>query len=235
MDTPFLPYPGALLKKGSNGESVQQIQSALHITVDGIFGPQTERAVKQYQATHEDAYGHPLVIDGQVGALTWFSLFGGSFNYQVDSEFVKVLLKIASSQEGVKETGNNSGHQVNEYLQSIGLGPGYEWCMAFVYWCFEQAAKKLFRDNPALKNGSCSAVYRWAKKKGKLVSIPKPGDIFLVRGGSTGHLHTGIVTGVGAGYIETIEGNTNKGGSSRGLYVMKRERKINSCDFARVV
>lgn len=37
------------LKKGSKGNEVKKLQTALKITADGIFGPQTENAVKAFQ------------------------------------------------------------------------------------------------------------------------------------------------------------------------------------------
>ena len=38
-----------LYKKGSKGEVVKQIQKALHLYEDGIFGILTEEAVKEFQ------------------------------------------------------------------------------------------------------------------------------------------------------------------------------------------
>ena len=59
-----------LIKKGSTGEKVRQIQKHLDLTVDGIFGDKTERAVIQFQ------YKNALVTDGIVGPKTWAMLFG---------------------------------------------------------------------------------------------------------------------------------------------------------------
>ncbi len=59
-----------ILKKGDNNSSVKQLQASLNsllglsLDVDGIFGAQTEIAVKQFQST----YG--LTADGIVGATT---------------------------------------------------------------------------------------------------------------------------------------------------------------------
>lgn len=58
-------------KRGARGPRVKRVQALLNITglsslrVDGIFGPQTERAVEEYQ-TH---FG--LGTDGIVGPITW--------------------------------------------------------------------------------------------------------------------------------------------------------------------
>ena len=56
------------LKKGDKGNDVRTLQRALSLTVDGIFGPKTEAAVKAFQS------GHGLVADGIVGTKTWTAL-----------------------------------------------------------------------------------------------------------------------------------------------------------------
>ncbi|WP_255398296.1 peptidoglycan-binding domain-containing protein [Salirhabdus sp. Marseille-P4669] len=48
---------------------MERIQRAVNVTVDGIFGPITESAVKNYQRRHG------LTVDGIVGPLTWEVLF----------------------------------------------------------------------------------------------------------------------------------------------------------------
>jgi peptidoglycan hydrolase-like protein with peptidoglycan-binding domain len=45
--------------------AVKQLQSALHLPVDGEFGPETEAAVRRLQARHG------LTVDGVVGPATW--------------------------------------------------------------------------------------------------------------------------------------------------------------------
>ena len=39
-----------LLKNGSTGDLVKQLQTKLGLTPDGAFGPGTEKAVKEWQA-----------------------------------------------------------------------------------------------------------------------------------------------------------------------------------------
>jgi len=53
-----------IVKRGDRGPAVRSIQQELRITADGIFGEQTERAVKRFQRRHD------LVADGIVGPLT---------------------------------------------------------------------------------------------------------------------------------------------------------------------
>jgi len=54
-----------ILKIGSRGQEVEDLQEFLEIQVDGNFGPATEAAVKRYQVKAG------LVADGIVGPITW--------------------------------------------------------------------------------------------------------------------------------------------------------------------
>ena len=57
-----------ILKLGSQGEAVKTLQEFLKVTVDGIFGPNTEKAVKQWQSVNM------LTPDGIVGSKTWSAM-----------------------------------------------------------------------------------------------------------------------------------------------------------------
>ncbi|NWJ51039.1 MAG: CHAP domain-containing protein [Bacteroidetes bacterium] len=144
------------------------------------------------------------------------------------------VLRIAHRELGVKEEpeGSNSGPRVNQYLKSINKGPGYPWCAAFVYWCFEQASVALNRTNPLVRTGGC--LDHWRKTKGiritsaEAIANPRliePGTIFIINEGK-GKGHTGIVVRVQDGLIHTIEGNTNPNHSSNGIGVFALTRKI---------
>jgi 3D (Asp-Asp-Asp) domain-containing protein len=59
------------LRRGSEGPAVKYVQSLLHVTADGQFGPITEHAVKVYQGEHH------LEVDGVVGKHTLYALEHG--------------------------------------------------------------------------------------------------------------------------------------------------------------
>lgn len=59
------PNGRATLRRGAKGELVKQIQFTIGIPDDGVFGPNTEAAVRIFQRNHT------LVPDGIVGPKTW--------------------------------------------------------------------------------------------------------------------------------------------------------------------
>jgi peptidoglycan hydrolase-like protein with peptidoglycan-binding domain len=62
-----------VLSSGAEGRQVQLLQQALgNLTVDGVFGPETEEAVRSFQSSHG------LSVDGVVGPQTSAALRGGS-------------------------------------------------------------------------------------------------------------------------------------------------------------
>ena len=74
-----MPNPGQpTISSGATGETVRRLQRALRRTpnlglvVDGVFGPATENAVKEFQQ------GSGLVVDGIVGPQTWAALPNGA-------------------------------------------------------------------------------------------------------------------------------------------------------------
>lgn len=133
------------------------------------------------------------------------------------------ILKVANSQVGVEEQpkGSNAGVEVSTYLKSIGLNGGYSWCMAFVYWCVQQATKELGFVNQLYKTGGVLKMWNECEELQK--SEPSVGSIFIMEF-KKGQGHTGFVESFDVMYIYTIEGNTNEDGSREGYMVAKRKR-----------
>lgn len=97
-----------------------------------------------------------------------------------------------------------------------GRKQGVAWCAVFVCWCFVKAlgpdvARKLLN----LPANSSAAGVRWLRiymmRKGWAVKTPQLGDIvFFRKAGDTDPYrmqHTGLVYGVDAKYVYTVEGN----------------------------
>ncbi len=146
-------------------------------------------------------------------------------------------LEIATSHIGVHEqpNGSNSGPEVNAYLKSIGLNPGYFWCMAHVYYCFSQAANEMQVVNPLYKTGGCQMQLN-NRQANKVTGPIQPGDVFILifpHGGG----HTGIVKEVSADGTQyrAVEGNSNTDGSNDGeqVCIPKWRNKKDAAAFLR--
>lgn len=141
-------------------------------------------------------------------------------------------LAIALTQNGVEEVprGSNAGKDVEAYLKSVGLGKGYPWCMAFVFWCVNKASAELGQANPLVKTGG--VMRQWnettlRKLPKTAIAAVRPGDIFIMDfGGGVGH--TGFVEKIIGSNVYTIEGNTNDDGSREGYEVARRVRPASS-------
>lgn len=141
-----------------------------------------------------------------------------------------LTLKIAKSQMGMGEVprGSNWGEPVQTYLNSVGIHSPAPWCMAFVYWCAEEASKQLGVENPLFKTGHVLTQLNKSKPL-QVVGNPIRGDIFIMDfGGGKGH--TGFVSEITGNVIQTIEGNSNATGSREGVVVCAKPngRKISS-------
>jgi hypothetical protein len=133
-----------------------------------------------------------------------------------------------TAQIGVREaTGQNDGEKVEMYLRSVGFGKGYSWCAAFVKWVFDQCgvATRITAWSPTAHN-KYNPV--WFQKKH--YQEAEPGDVFTVYSVSKKRIvHTGFFhRQVNDNFFETVEGNTNEGGSSNGDGVYKRKRSFNA-------
>jgi hypothetical protein len=251
-----MQYPGRIIKVGEADSSIvkalkSQLNEALGAKDDPTlflepnephFGPKMQQVVTFFQARHVDATGHPLRADGEIGSLTWSALFGSGtapLQNATAEPFLARVLQIAEAEEAkkVREVPKNSnrGPQVEAYLHRAGVDPGLSWCCAFVYWCFDEAAHGLGRENPMVKTAGCLDHWHRASAKGaecipapQAVNNPaevRPGMIFIMdHGGGLGH--TGLVEKVDGGLLTTIEGNTDATGGREGGGVYRLTRKI---------
>ena len=69
-----VPYPGIVLRQGSEGGTVRLVQQKLRgegetLTADGKYGAKTTEAVRRYQKRNS------LTADGSVGSATWEKMF----------------------------------------------------------------------------------------------------------------------------------------------------------------
>lgn len=65
---PAAAAPAQAVRVAHRGPAVRLVQRLVHIGVDGVYGPQTARAVKRFQRAHG------MTADGIVGPATWAAL-----------------------------------------------------------------------------------------------------------------------------------------------------------------
>jgi hypothetical protein len=217
--------------------NIKQIQEWLclagyNIKIDGKFGPATQSACEDFCSKHNIKYFSTT----DIVFLNKLKEPIDKVNKRVAANNVKdALIKIAEqhlAQKPREVGGPNCGPWVRLYTGG-NEGKAWPWCAFFGTYCIDQARKQgltswLGRD------GSSTSIYKKAKKLGKVLLCPEAGCLFLVKNTGIGfksHIHTGIVTSVGDGFINTIEGNTNAGGSANGDGVYARRRAFKGLDF----
>ena len=132
------------------------------------------------------------------------------------------VVEVALAEVGTVEEGDNLT-KYGKFTKADGL----PWCGSFVNWCFHEAGVKL----PSMVSTAAGAhklkeVSRWVD------SEPKIGDLAFMdfpHDGVDRISHIGIVVGVKAKSVITIEGNTSGSGDQRnGGMVMVKERAFGS-------
>ncbi|MBS2031059.1 MAG: CHAP domain-containing protein [Deltaproteobacteria bacterium] len=121
------------------------------------------------------------------------------------------ILAMAESQIGTLENGDTNNGPCAKYPNYFGRG-AESWCADFASWVYTHAGVPM--NNPW-----CPGIVQNLKAEGRWKgrSNPQPGDLVLFDWNGDGVAdHVGIVKGVNAdGTIETIEGNSDKPGTSQ--------------------
>ncbi len=139
-------------------------------------------------------------------------------------------IAIMHSQVGICEaTGRNDG-EVNKYTLSLGLRGNYPYCAAGIWWCFEQARRKLglpkiFHPLPA--TAVANEMFAFAKLQGKPTEY-YPGLYDLIvwkrQNSFRGHIEC-IVEVMKSGFVRTIAFNSCSafaGKTREGVFFQKR-------------
>jgi peptidoglycan hydrolase-like protein with peptidoglycan-binding domain len=207
---------------------------------DGDFGPATELAVKNYQKkikVPQTGIADQPLFDSLCAAMK--NAFEGNVSGNGLRQLVVNVAKNHLQNHPFELTINkqtNMGPWVRSYMSGQ-EGTELFWCMGFVQSIIDQAASILGKDFRTLMpvTFSCDTVGTTGLQKGNLSrftavrnnpSLVKPGDIFLLQRTPFDWHHTGIIISVGAETFETIEGNTNEGGSPNGNGVYRRVRSF---------
>jgi hypothetical protein len=154
---------------------------------------------------------------------------------------------VAVAQQHVKEHpmevgAANGGPWVRLYMKGRD-GADFLWCAGFVSYIAAAAAKAQGVKSPITSTFSCDAIATEAKARKKYSkkispSNAPPGSVFLVPSATNAAdwIHTGIITGSSANrsVFNTIEGNTNQGGSRNGFEACARIRSCAKVDVVLV-
>jgi len=216
------------LKKGDQGPEVAELQRYLvergySVEIDGVFGTKNHKAVRAFQSQHLDPRGQPLVVDGVVGPLTWYSLTNAQPRGPIDflqmppedmggsvrgrNALAAAIVEMAAG--ACEIGGNNRGEWVRKYLHGL-VEEGNSWCAGFVSWCFSRDTQ----GTPFRYSVGARDILRQCKSKGWAHApgegyMPVPGDIVVWwrvnLAGWQGHV--GLVHQVRDGILYTIEGN----------------------------
>jgi hypothetical protein len=152
----------------------------------------------------------------------------------VADDLATVALKIAVAEaaEGPYETPalSNRGPRIDEY-QTGRATLGQPWCLKFVHWCYTQAAARLEVKNPLPHIFLVSSFLEWARKEGKVVDDPHPGDILVQKPAK----HVGLLLKMPvASIFSSVEGNTyTTDPSKEGVYI-REKRHVENYFFVRV-
>ena len=106
------------------GVSVQAVQARVGAAQDGVWGPETDRMVRQWQA------GHGLAVDGIVGPATWASMQGtapsSSSNRRVirqgdrGADVTQVQNRLKIPADGI--FGPQTDRAVRDFQRATGIG-----------------------------------------------------------------------------------------------------------------
>lgn len=226
-----------MLQKGDQGKNVTDLQKLLAqrgypADTNRVFDTPTYQAVRAFQSQNLDQHGQPLVVDGKVGDLTWWSLNHPKPDIATPSAID--YLQLPSSDKGGSAVGraalaaaigelragagevggNNCGPWVKKYLAPAGLDEGNSWCASFVSWCFLQASGGNKAAMPFPYDPGARDLLKEFKDRGWAQAPqsdyqPLPGDIAVwwrvQLAGWQGHV--GLVHQVQDGMLYTIEGN----------------------------
>ncbi|HST32677.1 MAG TPA: peptidoglycan-binding protein, partial [Solirubrobacteraceae bacterium] len=94
----------------SQGRQVEMLQEALGISADGVYGPETEEAVRSFQSAHG------LAVDGIVGPATIAALRGHSSAHAASSGVRRDAVNFTPSEEG-----EGSGDAVSRLQSALDL------------------------------------------------------------------------------------------------------------------
>ncbi len=237
------------VRRGASGRQAGRVQewltlNGVAVVVDSDFGPATEYAVGRFQVYR----GLPKtgVVDEPTFAELTKPLRLALAPPTVAPSSVSAAVVAAARQhrnQRPREVGGaNRGPWVRVYMDGAD-GADRPWCAGFVSFLILQAAWHAGVPEPIGGSVSCDTLSREARTDGRFVSgrqvvdgttsveaLPR-GSLFVHRKDDSGWNHVGVIIAAMGSVMETIEGNTNDGGSREGIEVCRRIRNLRNKDF----
>jgi cell wall-associated NlpC family hydrolase len=169
------------LHRGSRGPAVASAQRALGIPADGVFGPQTRRAVRGFQRDHA------LEVDGVAGPQTLGAL---------GIPFTGYAAAGGSPGAGAGAAVSAARAAIGTPYVLAGAAPGGFDCSGLTQWAMRRAGIALPRTSYD-QFGAGTAVAQAAIA---------PGDLVFFNTDGPGASHVGIATGAGSVISATTHG-----------------------------
>lgn len=237
--------------RGDRGKAVQRIQewltlNGIALVIDGQFGPATEYAVGRFQGRRS------LPKTGVVDTATFTELTEPLHEALAPPSIEPSTLSsgvVSAARQHLKQRprevgGANRGPWVRVYMEGKD-GSAWLWCAGFACFMVRQAAWHSGSPLPLQPTFGCDELSNGAIADGRFVpeaeisagattvdALPR-GTFFVQRktDDPPDWNHVGVVVASMGAVIETIEGNTNEGGSREGYEVCRRIRNLKKKDF----
>ncbi len=235
--------------RGDHDGPVRRVQEWLTlndiaVVVDGDYGPATEYAVSRFQVYRD------LPKTGVVDRATYAELTAPllraleppSVEPSTFSAAVVAAARQHRNQRPREVGGPNRGSWVRVYMDGVD-GADRLWCAGFVSFLVRQAAWHAGVPEPIQSSVSCDMLSHCAQAEGRFLAgdrildgaesiddLPR-GSLFVQRRSDDDWSHVGVVIAAMGSSMETIEGNTNDGGSREGVEVCRRIRGLRNKDF----
>lgn len=176
-----------LLRQGSRGAAVVDVQRRVRAAADGRFGPRTRAAVVRFQRARH------LSTDGVVGPRTWAALRGAAPSRTASSS---ARTAAASSSRGAAVVREAARHAGQPYRYGA-AGPRAFDCSGFVQYVYGRVGVSL----PRTSSAQAAAVRRVPQ------SAKRPGDLIAMRSGGR-VTHVGIYAGANTMWVARHTGTT---------------------------
>lgn len=173
-----------MIKLGSNGEEVKKIQERLGLTVDGIFGELTKKAVIEFQKKNG------LSDDGIVGNLTWKEMFEEGKEKEKDESLPSEVL--VENAKMIIETYRKNEVRYNQSKREFGLAAKFSDCSSAVSTILKisgMEGKLRSTNTRSMREETSSKGGRFRKNN------PLPGDLMMWGG------HVALVTEVDENFV----------------------------------